>query len=72
MGATNLRQTNERCAEKAADINYRIRPVIEEFVRQGLTRRQTVEKLIALGLRTPRSAGWSLVRMERLLGALRE
>ncbi len=63
LGATrpaNLRQTNERRVKEAAAFNERMRPVIEGFVWQGLTRRQIVDQLNGLGLSAPRCGRWSL------------
>jgi DNA invertase Pin-like site-specific DNA recombinase len=71
-GARNLeahRATRIRDAQAFVD---RLRGVFEGFGLRGLSQRQMVTELNALGIKTPRGACWRLKQVQRAMGRLRQ
>lgn len=69
LGATgpqNLRQHVEQRQAAAEAFRARLRPVLDGFVAQGMSRRLMVVQLNALGITAPRGGAWSLGQMQRL------
>lgn len=71
-GPSNLRQHTEQRQEAARAFRERLRPVLDGFVAQGLSRRAMVERLNALGITTSRGRFWSLTQVQRAILASSE
>lgn len=68
-GLSNLRRHVEERQEAARVFRERLKPVLEGFVSQGLSRRAMVERLNGLGITAPRGGAWSLGQIQRLMTA---
>lgn len=66
-GPTNLKRNNEERKQRAAEFQMRLRPVLDGFLAQGLTRRQMVERLNELEIKAPRGGAWSLGQVQRII-----
>jgi len=74
LGATgprNLKANSEMRSAAANVFAGRLRGVMEGFELRGLTQRQMVVELNALGIRTPTGILWRLVQVQRVLSRLR-
>ncbi|MGE5523204.1 MAG: recombinase family protein [Rhodospirillaceae bacterium] len=69
-GWGNLRPNLRERQQKAAEFANRLRGQIEGFRLRGLSQRQMVGELNALGLCAPRGGGWSLVQLQRTLARI--
>ena len=69
LGATgpiNLRRhTNDR-QDAARAFQARLKPVLDGFIAQGLSRRAIVRRLNDLGIKAPMGGAWSLGQVQRL------
>ncbi|GAB3189919.1 recombinase family protein [Hydrogenophaga aquatica] len=66
-GPSNLRRHLEERQEAARVFRERLKPVLEGFKAQGLSRRAMVERLNELGIAAPRGGAWSLGQVQRVL-----
>lgn len=66
-GPSNLRRHIEERQEAARAFHDRLRPVLDGFLAQGLSRRAMVERLNDLGITAPRGGAWSLGQVQRLI-----
>lgn len=72
LGATgpdNLKRNTEERQEAARRFKERLKPVLDGFVVQGLTRRAMTERLNALGIKAPMGGEWSLGQVQRLFAS---
>jgi DNA invertase Pin-like site-specific DNA recombinase len=68
-GPANLcRHTQER-QDAARAFQARLKPVLDGFVAQGLSRRAMVSRLNDLGIKAPMGGTWSLGQVQRLVSA---
>ena len=65
-GPANLRRNIEERQEAAKRFKERLKPVLDGFLSQGLTRRGMVEKLNDLDIKAPMGGKWSLGQVQRL------
>lgn len=73
LGATgpqNLRRHVEHRQAGAEAFRARLRPVLDGFTAQGMSRRAMVVQLNALGIRTAGGGAWSLGQLQRVFDAL--
>lgn len=68
-GPSNLRRHTEQRQEAARAFRERLKPVLDGFVAQGLSRRAMVERLNDFGITAPRGGAWSLNQIQRLVSA---
>lgn len=66
-GPSNLRQHIEERQEIASAFRDRLRPVLDGFLAQSMSRRAMVERLNALGITAPRGGAWSLGQVQRIV-----
>ena len=66
-GSANLRRHIKERQEAARAFRERLRPVLDGFLNQGLSRRAIAEQLNALGIAAPRGGTWSLCQVQRLV-----
>lgn len=66
-GPANLRRHIEERRAAAEAFHARIRPVLAGLAAQGLSRRQMVSHLNALGIRASRGGAWSYAQLQRAL-----
>lgn len=66
-GPANLRRNIEERQEVAKRFRERLKPVLDGFLSQGLTRRGMVEKLNDLGIKAPMGGTWSLGQVQRMV-----
>ena len=65
-GPANLRRhTNDR-QDAARAFQARLKPVLDGFIAQGLSRRAIVRRLNDLGIKAPMGGAWSLGQVQRL------
>lgn len=69
-GKHNLKPCIEEKQAKAQAFAQSLAGLFEGFKLRGLSQRQTVEELNALGIKTARGGKWSLMQVQRLLKAL--
>jgi hypothetical protein len=69
-GARNLAAHREARTRDAAAFVERLRGVFEGFELRGLSQRQMVAQLNALGVEAPRGGTWRLKQVQRILGRL--
>lgn len=69
-GAENLRPAIDIRIAEANAFAARLSSVLEGFRLRGLTQRQMVDELNALGLTTARGGRWSLIQLQRVLSRL--
>jgi DNA invertase Pin-like site-specific DNA recombinase len=65
-GPANLKRNTEERQEAAKRFRDRLKPVLDGFLAQGLTRRAMVEKLNDLDIKAPMGGRWSLGQVQRL------
>jgi DNA invertase Pin-like site-specific DNA recombinase len=65
-GPANLKRNMEERQEAAKRFRDRLKPVLDGFLVQGLTRRAMVEKLNDLDIKAPMGGRWSLGQVQRL------
>ena len=65
-GPANLKRNIEERQEAAKRFKERLKPVLDGFVVQGLSRRAMVEKLNALNIKAPKGGSWHLGQIQRL------
>jgi DNA invertase Pin-like site-specific DNA recombinase len=65
-GPANLRPNLQARQEAARRFAERMRPVFEGFKLRGLSQRQMVAELNALGIKTPRGGIWRLKQVQRI------
>lgn len=70
-GPANLRRHTQERQDAAAAFRARLKPVLDGFTSQGLTRRAMVAQLNALGIRAPMSGAWSYGQLQRIFGSIR-
>jgi DNA invertase Pin-like site-specific DNA recombinase len=66
-GLANLRPNLEARQEAAKRFAERMKPIFEGFELRGLSQRQMVAELNALGIKTPRGGAWRLKQVQRVL-----
>lgn len=70
-GPANLKQHTQQRQEAACAFNARLKPLLNGFAAQGLSRRAMVVQLNELGIKAPRGGTWSLGQVQRVVsGAL--
>lgn len=65
-GPANLKRNIEERQEAAKRFKERLKPVLDGFLVQGLTRRAMVEKLNDLDIKAPMGGRWSLGQVQRM------
>lgn len=73
LGATgpqNLRRHVEQRQAGAEAFRARLRPVLDGFTAQGMSRRTMVVQLNSLGIRAAGGGAWSLGQLQRVFNAL--
>jgi len=65
-GPANLRQHTHDRQDAARAFQARLKPVLDGFVAQGLSRRAMVSRLNDLGIKAPMGGAWSLGQVQRL------
>lgn len=71
-GPNNLKANVEERKVKADVFAEKLRSIIEGFSAQGLTQRQMVEKMNAIGIKTARGGEWSLLQLQRVINRLKQ
>lgn len=71
-GSNNLKANVEERKVKADAFAEKLRSVIEGLSAQGLTQRQMVEKMNAIGIKTARGGEWSLLQLQRVIDRLKQ
>jgi DNA invertase Pin-like site-specific DNA recombinase len=66
-GPANLRQHTKERQDAARAFQARLKPVLDGFATQGLSRRAMVCRLNDLGIKAPMGGTWSLGQVQRLL-----
>lgn len=66
-GPSNLRRNIEERQDAARAFRERLKPVLDGFLAQGLSRRAIVQRLNNLRITAPRGGAWSLAQVQRLL-----
>ncbi|AMV42271.1 recombinase family protein [Paraburkholderia caribensis] len=66
-GPANLKQNIEARQKAADEFAGSLSSVLAGFKASGLTQRQMVEQLNALGIKTARGGEWSLMQLQRVL-----
>ena len=66
-GPANLRQHTKERQDAARTFHARLKPVLDGFVAQGLSRRAMVCRLNDLGIKAPMGGTWSLGQVQRAL-----
>jgi len=66
-GPSNLRRHTEQRQDAARVFRERLKPVLDGFVAQGLSRRAMVKHLNALKITAPRGGKWSLGQVQRVI-----
>jgi DNA invertase Pin-like site-specific DNA recombinase len=66
-GPANLKRNIQERQDTAKYFRARLKPVIDGFISQGLTRRVIVERLNDLNIKAPMGGTWSLGQVQRLL-----
>jgi len=69
-GPANLRPNLEARQEAAKRFVERMKPVFEGFELRGLSQRQMVAELNALGIKTQRGGSWRLKQVQRVMARL--
>ena len=69
-GPANLRPNLEARQEAAKRFAERMKPVFQGFELRGLSQRQMVAELNALGIRAPRGGSWRLKQVQRVINQL--
>lgn len=70
-GPVNLQRHTLARQDAAKAFQVRLKPVLDGFVSQGLTRRAMVDQLNALGITAPRGGAWSLGQVQRIFSSPR-
>lgn len=65
-GPANLRRHTQARQDAARAFQARLKPVLNGFVAQGLSRRGMVSRLNDLGIKAPMGGAWSLGQVQRL------
>lgn len=68
-GSENLKRNIQERKEASKNFKERLKPVVEGFVSQGLSRREIVRHLNDLGIKAPMGGIWSLNQVQRLFNA---
>jgi DNA invertase Pin-like site-specific DNA recombinase len=68
-GPANLKRHTQERQDAACAFNARLKPLLNGFVLQGLSRRAMVVQLNDLGIKAPRGGDWSLGQVQRLAQA---
>lgn len=66
-GPANLKRNIEIRQKAAKNFRERLKPILDSFITQGLTRREMVERLNDLAIKAPMGGNWSLGQIQRLL-----
>lgn len=66
-GPANLKRHTQERQTAARAFQARLKPVIDGFMAQGLSRRSIVDQLNALGITAPRGGTWSLGQVQRVV-----
>jgi DNA invertase Pin-like site-specific DNA recombinase len=69
-GAENLAAVNDRRHGYAQTHADKLRGVLEGFKARGMTQREMVEELNALGIKAPRGGAWYLPTLQRVIARL--
>ena len=69
-GPTNLKRNIEERQQRADAFAEKLRPVLNGFTADGLTKEQQVARLNELGIATPRGRQWSRMQLHRVLKRL--
>lgn len=69
-GTSNLKPNIEARQEAANAFAQRLQGVLAGFKAQGLSQRQQVNELNALGVKTARGGQWSLAQLQRVMARL--
>ena len=70
-GAANLRANIDERRDAANAFAAKLHPTLAGFRARGLTQREMVVELNAVGIKTARGGDWSLVQVQRLLARMR-
>jgi len=68
-GPTNLRRNTQERKDAARAFQARLKPVLDGFVAQGLSRRSMVSRLNDLGIKASMGGAWSLGQLQRVVKA---
>lgn len=68
-GPANLRRHTQERKNAAATLRARLKPVLDGFTAQELTRRAMVAQLNALGIKAPMGGTWVLAQLQRVFAA---
>lgn len=71
-GPANLKRHTQQRQEAAGAFQQRLRPVLNGFIGQGLSRRAMMAQLNALSIKAPRGGAWSLGQVQRLVQGCRD
>lgn len=66
-GPANLRQHTHDRQDAARAFQARLKPVLDGFIAQGLSRRAMVSRLNDLGIKAPLGGAWSLGQVQRII-----
>lgn len=66
-GPVNLRRHTQERQDAARAFKERLKPVLDGFVAQGLSRRTVVKRLNDLGIKASQGGAWSLGQVQRLM-----
>jgi DNA invertase Pin-like site-specific DNA recombinase len=69
-GPANLRRHTQERQDTARAFQARLKPVLDGFVAQGLSRRAMVSRLNDLGIKAPMGGAWSLGQVQRFIRPL--
>lgn len=67
-GPANLQRHTQRRKDAASAFRARLKPLLDGFASQGLSRRAMVTQLNVLGIKTPMGGSWSLCQVQRAIG----
>lgn len=70
-GPANLKLHTQQRIDASVAFKARLKPVLNGFAEQGLTRRAIVVRLNELGIKTPMGGAWSLGQVQRVAAELR-
>lgn len=69
-GPANLKRHTEQRQDAAGTFRARLKPVLDGFMSQGLSRRAMVVQLNNLGIKAPEGGAWSLGQVQRMVSPL--
>lgn len=66
-GPSNLRRHTQERQDAARAFQARLKPVLDGFVAQGLSRRRIAIRMNELGIKAPMGGAWSLGQVQRII-----